>query len=151
MALARGPDPSPSFRFHVEIKGVTVAQFTECSGLDFDMEVFDYKEGGFNSGLRRLPGRWKYSNINLKKGISTEGQAMWDWVKSVVQGADTGKFETHVVTITLYDVSGKKPVRTWEYKDAYPIKWAASSLTAEQNTIAIETLTLAHQGLTFSQ
>ena len=149
MALARGPDPSPSFRFHIKIDGVEAARFSECNGLDFDMEVFDYKEGGLNSTLHRLPGRWKYSNINLKKGIATDGKPLWDWVKSVVQGADTGTFTTHTLTVTLFDVSGKNPVRAWVYQDAYPIKWAATALTADQNAIAIETLTLAHQGLTF--
>ena len=149
MAYARGPDPSPSFRFHIQIDGVDAARFSECSGLDFEMEVFDYKEGGLNSNLHRLPGRWKYSNINLKKGIASDGQPLWDWIKNVVQGADTGKFLTHTLTVTLFDISGKNPVRTWVYKDAYPIKWAATALSADQNAIAIETLTLAHQGLSF--
>ena len=151
MALARGPDPSPSFRFHVKIDGVDVARFSECNGLDFDMEVFDYKEGGLNSRLHRLPGRWKYTNLNLKKGIAKDGKPLWDWVQEVVKGSNTGQFSTHPVTITLYDVTGKTPLREWNYVDAYPIKWAASALSADQNAIAIETLTLAHQGLDFAQ
>ncbi len=149
MPYSRGPDPSPSFRFHVKIDGVEAARFSECGSLDFEMETFDYKEGGLNSTLHRLPGRFKFNNITLKKGIATDGQALWDWVKSVVKGADSGKFPTHNITVTLFDVSGKNPVRTWTYQDAYPIKWAATALSADQNAIAIETLTLAHQGLTF--
>ena len=152
MAYSRGPDPSPSFRFKIEIEGVAVARFSEVNGLDFEMEVFDYKEGGLNSSVHRLPGRWKYSNLNLKKGISTDGQALWNWVKGVVQAADTIKLKPyiHMVTVTLLDVSGKKELRTWKYKGAYPIKWAATALSADQNAIAIETLTLAHQGLDFT-
>jgi phage tail-like protein len=151
MAYSRGPDPSPSFRFHIEIEGIEVARFSECNGIDFETEVFDYKEGGLNSRLHRFPGRWKFSNLNLKKGIATDGQPLWDWVQNVVKGANTGEFPTHPVTVTLYDVSGKNPLRTWTYKDAYPIKWAATALSADQNAIAIETLTLAHQGMDFSQ
>jgi phage tail-like protein len=151
MAYSRGPDPSTSFRYHVQIQGIEVARFSECSGLDFETEVFDYKEGGMNSHVHRFPSRWKFNNLNLKKGISTDGKTLWDWVESVVKGANTGEFDTHTVTVILYDVSGKTPVRTWTYQDAYPIKWAASALSADQNGIAIETLTLAHQGMDFAQ
>jgi phage tail-like protein len=151
MAYSRGPDPSPSFRFHVKIDGVDVARFTECSGLDFETEIFDYKEGGLNSHLHRLPGRWKFNNLTLKKGISTEGEKLWDWVEDTVKKASSGGFATHNVTVTLFDLSGENPLRSWTFQDAYPMKWSASSLTAEQNAIAIETLVLAHQGLDFAQ
>ncbi len=147
MGYSRGPDPSPSFRFHVEIQGVQVARFSECSGLEFEQETFDYKEGGLNSRLHRLPGRFKFTNVTLKKGIATDGSSLWDWVQKTVKGP----VETHTVTITLYDLSGENPLRSWTYQDAYPVKWSATALNAEQNAIAIETLILAHQGMDFAQ
>jgi phage tail-like protein len=151
MAYSRGPDPSPSFKYHVEIQGVEVARFSECSGLDFETETFDYKEGGLNSRVHRFPGRWKFSNLTLKKGIASDGKPLWDWVEEMVKKANSGEFTTHTVTVTLYDVSGEKQLRTWTFQDAYPTKWSASTLTAEQNSIAIETLVLAHQGMDFAQ
>ncbi len=147
MAYSRGPDPSPSFRFHVEIQGVGVARFSECSGLEFEAETYDYKEGGLNSRVHRLPGRFKFTNLTLKKGIATDGQPLWDWVQKTV----SGKITTHQVTVTLYDLKGENPLREWVFQDAYPVKWGASALSAEQNAIAIETLTLAHQGMDFAQ
>ena len=151
MAFTRGADPSPSFRFKVEIKDVGVCRFSEVNGLDFDMETMDYKEGGLNTRIHRFPGRWKFSNLNLKLGISSDGEELWSWVKKAVQGSGSGTLITHPVTITLLDVSGKKTLRAWNYKAAYPIKWAATALSGEQNVIAIETLTLAHQGQDFAQ
>jgi len=151
MAYSRGPDPSPSFRFHVEIQGVEVARFSECSGLDFETEIFEYKEGGLNSHVHRFPGRWKFGNLTLKKGIATDGQTLYDWVQDMVKKANTGQFTTHNVTITLYDLKGEKALRTWTFQDAYPMKWSSSALSADQNAIAIETLVLAHQGLDFAQ
>jgi phage tail-like protein len=150
MAYSRGPDPSPSFRFHVEIQGIEVARFSECSALDFETETFDYKEGGLNSRVHRFPGRWKFNNLVLKKGIATDGKPLWDWVEDTVKNANTGQFTTHSVTVMLYDLKGET-LRTWTYQDAYPIKWAATALSADQNAIAIETLTLAHQGMDFAQ
>ncbi len=149
MPPSRGPDPSPSFRFQVEIQGLTVAHFSECSGIEFEQETFDYKEGGLNSRVHRLPGRFKFSNLTLKKGIAVDGQPLWDWVSSVVQAADSGQVTTHAVTVTLYDAGGKSKVRAWGFQEAYPVKWSATALSAEQTAIAIETLTLAHQGMSF--
>lgn len=140
-------DPSPSFRFHVEIQGINIARFSECSGLEFESETFDYKEGGLNSRIHRFPGRFKFTNLTLKKGIATDGQQLWNWVENTVKGQIT----THSVTVTLYDLTGQNPLRTWVFQDAYPIKWSAVALSADQNAIAIETLVLAHQGMSFAQ
>jgi phage tail-like protein len=144
-------DPSPSFRFHVDIQGVTVARFSECSGLEFEQETFDYKEGGLNSRVHRFPGRFKFTNLTLKKGIATDGKTLWDWMQGTVKAVSEGKLTTHNVTVTLYDLSGQKPLRTWELVSAYPVKWSSTALSAEQNAIAVETLVLAYQGMSFAQ
>ena len=150
MPAARA-DPSPSFRFRVEIQGVSIGRFSECSGLEFEQETFDYREGGLNSKVHRLPGRFKYTNLTLKKGIATDGRPLWDWMEGTVKSAGEGRLTTHNVTVTLYDVSGRRPLRTWEFANAYPVKWSATALSADQNAIAVETLVLAHQGMSFAQ
>jgi phage tail-like protein len=153
MPPSRGPDPSPSFKFLVQIKGIEVGRFSECSGLEFEQETFDYKEGGVNSHIHRLPGRFKFSNITLKKGIATDGEPLWKWIGAIVNAANEGKLTsevTHTLTITLFDVGGRKRLREWVFQDAYPVKWSATALSAEQSAIAIETLTLAHQGMSFA-
>ena len=144
MPYSRGSDPSPSFRFHVKVGDGQVARFSECSGLDFEQETFDYKEGGLNSRVHRLPGRFKFTNLTLKKGIATDGKPLWEWVEKTV----AGPIEPRTVTVTLFDVSGKS-LRVWEYHDAYPVKWSATALNAEQNAIAIETLVLAYGEMSF--
>ncbi|MFN8499774.1 MAG: phage tail protein [Anaerolineae bacterium] len=138
-------DPSASFRFKIEFKGGpgVDARFTECSGLEFEVETFDYKEGGEQTKVHRLPGRVKYGNLTLKRGIAEDGQKLWRWVMKMIQG----EIELCNVTVSLMDSQATAPVRTWTFVDAYPVKWTASALSAEQNAIAIETLTLAHQGL----
>jgi len=151
MPPTHGPDPAPSFRFHVEIQGVNVARFAECGGLEFEQETLEYREGGLNSRTHRLPGRFRFSNLTLKKGIATDGKALWDWIEGVVKASNRGQLTTHTVTLTLYDVSGQNPMRTWVFHDAYPVKWSAVPFSAEQSVIAIETLTLAHQGMSFAQ
>ncbi|MHB9032856.1 MAG: phage tail protein [Anaerolineae bacterium] len=139
-------DPSPSFRFRVVIQGITVAQFSECSGLDFEQETFPYREGGLQSTTHQLPGRWKYTNLTLKRGIATDGNSLWAWVKDTVQGKTV---KPHDVQVELFDLEGKSPLRTWNFSRAFPVHWTATALSADQNAIAIESLVLAHQGLVF--
>jgi phage tail-like protein len=154
-------DPSPSFRFHVILniqdksngkpEGTSIARFTECGGLDFERDTFDYAEGGMNSHVHRFPGRFKFSNLTLKKGVATDGEAMWKWIQRAVQAADIGEVPTQTVTVALYDLTGQDPpLRIWNFLNAYPVKWSLVALSADQNAIAIETLTLAHQGMDFA-
>lgn len=137
-------EPSASFRFKVEFRGGPgiQARFTECSGLEFEAETFDYKEGGDQAKVHRLPGRIKYGNLSLKRGIASDGEKLWQWVKKMAGG----QVEPCTVTVSLLDAAAQ-PVRAWTFLDAYPVKWSATAFSAEQNAIAIETLTLAHQGL----
>jgi phage tail-like protein len=136
-------DPSPSFRFHVEIEGIEVARFSECSGVEVETKTFDYQEGGLNDHVHRFPANFSYSNLALKRGIASDGINIWNWIKGMLNG----QIVTHDVTVTLYDVGGLNPLRTWTFKDAYPIKWSAGTFSAEQSVIAFESLTLAHQGM----
>lgn len=143
----RTADPAASFRFKIEITGVEAGRFTECGGLEFSSDPKSYEEGGRNSFVHQLPGRFKFSNVSLKKGIATEGNTLWNWVKNTV----TGQITTHDVTITLLDDKGSGTVRSWTFKSAYPIKWSATGISSGSNDIAIEELTLAHQGMDFAQ
>ena len=43
--------------------------FQECTGLEIEMDVQELIEGGRNDGTVRLVGRGKYSNIVLKRGM----------------------------------------------------------------------------------
>jgi phage tail-like protein len=130
----------------VNIQGITVALFTECSGLDFEQETYPYREGGLQSTTHQLPGRFKYTNLTLKRGIATDGDGLWNWVKETIQGKTV---KPHDVQVELYDFEGRKPVRTWNFSKAFPVHWSATALSAEQSVIAIETLVLAHQGIIF--
>ena len=77
-ALGIVNEPAPAFKFYVEILGVIVGEFTECSGLGAEREVFKYREGGTNDFEWILPGQVTYSNITLKRGI-TYSRELWRW------------------------------------------------------------------------
>ena len=63
-------DPYRNFNFLVEIDGVTQAGFSDVSGFGATTDPIEYREGGENTTVRKLPGTTKYSNITLKWGLT---------------------------------------------------------------------------------
>ena len=87
-------DPYGQFNFVVEIDGLTVAGFSEVSGLTTDTNLIEYREGNEQQGtVRKLPGLMKYNNIVLKRGC-TKDTALWDWRKKVIDGNSAARGPT---------------------------------------------------------
>ncbi len=133
--------PYTSFRFRVEIGGITVAQVSDITGLTLETETETYEEGGVNDYVHILPKRTKYQNITLKRGIS-DMEDMWKWYQEVV----SGRFKRKSGIIVLQDVTGVDKWR-WNFQEAYPVKWTGPELKADGNTVAFETIELAHHGI----
>lgn len=128
-----------TYRFMVEIKGVTEASFSECSGLQVETEIFEWQEGGRNEFTHRLPGRSKFSNLTLKRGIATA--ELWKWYND----SRWGKIKRYNISIVLYGYQGMPEVR-WNVADALPIKWVGPNFKADANEAAVESIELIHNG-----
>jgi phage tail-like protein len=100
------------------------------------------KEGGLNTHVWQLPVRASHSNITLKHGAIYAYDDLWDWHYGWVQGQGTRKDGL----IVLNDNSGT-PAKIWKFKRGIPVKWSGPSLNASQNSVAIESLEIAHEGL----
>ncbi len=133
--------PYTGFRFRVEIDGITVAQFSEVSGIQVETETESYEEGGVNDFVHQFPKRTKYQHITLKRGI-TDVEEMWKWHQDVVNG----KFKRKNGSIILLDSNGEEKWR-WNFFQAFPVKWTGPDLKADSTTIAFETIELAHHGI----
>jgi phage tail-like protein len=137
------PEPYGSFNFMVEIDGISRAAFHEASGFDSTIDVIEHREGGENRTLLKLPGLTKYSNIVLKRGI-TDDHELYDWHLKALQG----QVERRNGSIVLFDNGGNTELARWNFVRAWPVKWSGPSFNAETSDVAIETLELAHEGLT---
>jgi phage tail-like protein len=139
MATGERKDPYRGFNFKLEIDGITRAGFREASGLDADES-----EGRQDAAIepRKITGLNKYSNITLKRGV-TDDHDLWDWHKS----AATANVQRKHGSIVLTDESGEENVR-WNFVNGWPTKWVGPSFNATSNDVAIETLEIAHEGLT---
>lgn len=141
MAGARR-DPFKNYSFLVEIDGIASSAFKSVSGLAAEAEVIEYREGSDPvSSSRKLPGRVRYPNVRLSRGLTTS-RDLWDWWETVVNGT----VERRNVAITLLDDS-RTPVLRWLLRDAWVAKFEAPEFDASKNEVAIESIELAHERL----
>ncbi len=139
MAAAR-VDPYKNYNFRIEIDGITVAGFSECTGLSSEVEIIEYREGG-DDLVRKLPGLKKFGNITLKRGV-TESQDLYKWHRNVLQG----QTDRRDGSIVLLD-DAKNPVTRWKFFNGFPQKYEGPRLNAKGNDVAIETLVICCENL----
>jgi phage tail-like protein len=141
MPEPRLPDPYLSFRFRVEIKNIDVGGFSEVTGLQSEVEVEEFREGGVNEYKHHLAGPARFpANLVLKHGLMDAGQ-LWEWERAMT----LGNIRRANVSIILLDAAGREKWR-WDFKDACPVKWSGPDLRAGTAEVALETLELTHRG-----
>lgn len=137
------PDPYRHFNFRLEVEGLQLGNFSEVSLGAAITDVVEYRDGSDRSGVRKLPGQTRYSNVTLKRGI-TGSMELYQWHRMVAEGR-TGDARRNVV-IVLSDETGADVAR-FILRNAWPVKYEAPSFNATTNEVAIETLELTHEGL----
>ncbi len=140
-------DPYTAYNYRLEIDGVESGGFSECSGLQMETQVYEYKEGGNNRTTLKFPEHTSYGNITLKRGITLSNDLI-GWHRDIVDG--TFKMNPRTknpnVAIILRDEKGED-VRRWNLVRALPVKWTGPDLKANADEIAIESLEIAHEGI----
>ncbi|MCB0725938.1 MAG: phage tail protein [Ignavibacteria bacterium] len=135
--------PLPKFHFQVDWSGNKIG-FTEVSGLDITTEVIEYRDGASPEYSKiKMPGQRKFSNITLKRGTFKGDNQFFEWFNTV----SLNTIERRDITISLLNES-HEPVLVWKVKNAWPTKITPTDLKADGNEVAIESLELAHEGLT---
>lgn len=135
--------PISKFHFQVEWGGSRIG-FTEVTGLEVSTDAIEYREGSSPEYHKiKMPGMQKFSNITLKRGTFQGDNDFYNWWNTVALNT----IERRNVTISLLNES-HEPAVVWKLKNAWPVKVQSTDLKADGNEVAIETLELAHEGLT---
>lgn len=134
-------DPYAGFRFTVEIDSLIVGGFSEVTGLERELRTETYDEGGVNGYTHTFPDRMTSPNLTLKRGL-TDSETFWRWLR----GVEDGRFERKNGRVLVLDSVGEE-VWGWEFREAYPVRWSGPELRADQGAVAVETVELAHNGL----
>lgn len=122
-----GIGPRLAYRFAVTASAgrVDLGSWSKVSGLNFTVDVIDYRPGG--------------GTITLQRAASSESLLVRAWLDELAQ-----TFERPTLEIALLDVSGE-PIATWTFHDTFPIKWEISGSDANQSGFAIETLVIEYE------
>lgn len=143
--MAAAKKPRPTNHFKLEIGGKQAAgQFREVSGLDSEQEIVEEKETDANGNplIVKVPGGMKWSNIELKRGVDVD-KGLWDWRYQVeTAGPDAARTDC-VLTLCDYDGSA---IATYNVSQAWPSKYTGAAMNAGANEIAVEAITLCHEG-----
>lgn len=115
-------------------------RFQDVTGLSAEMGIEEIVEGGENRFTHRLPVRAKYSNLILKRAMLTDS-GLIKWFRDAIENFE---FSPSTVLVKLLD-QDHEPIVTWNFINAWPVKWTISDLKATENAIAVETIELAYQ------
>ena len=116
-ADARAASPAlEAARFSLTIDGVEIASFSELAEV--------------------APGK-----LVLRRGSATS-KAIFAWHQSVVEGQIAARKDA---TIVMYDTGGR-PVARYHLENAWPSKLEIGGLKSDSNEVAIEGITLCHEG-----
>ena len=135
--------PPWGFYYKVEFGGgrePNETRFQTVSGLSVEYDIEEYKEGGENRFTHKLPGRTKYSDLVLKRGMLTGSET----IKWFLEAFRERVFEPKTVSVILMNEKSE-PLRTWNVAHAVPKKWAVSDLNANENSLVVETLELTYR------
>jgi phage tail-like protein len=127
--------------FHVEIDGQTsLGDWTKCEGLTVEYDIYEYKEGGVNEYIHRLPGRAKYQNIKLTRPVTKDTAKVGVWLSNL-----TPDLPRTTMKISVTDEAGTE-IAAWSLDAVIPIRWTGPTLDVAQSSVATESLELAHNG-----
>lgn len=153
--------PLPAFNFYITLidesaSGLSTALsvasdfllggFSECTGLESEIQIEDYRAGGQNDRVFRFPARANYTNISLSRGIGFS-EDLYLWHEGFLKGE--GKRKNGMIFLAN---ETRVPIKCWTFENGIPVKWSGPSLNATTSGLAIEKLEIAHEklSLTFS-
>ena len=144
MADARVADPATAFRFVVnstKLRGPV--GFSKISGIKEENEVMEYREGSDRQlAVRKIPGLRTYPEVTFEKGLTRQGLDLVNWRRDVLRGAQGFRAP---VSVSVQDCTGVV-ARTAQMEQSWPSSLEMSDLDGSSSEVAVETMTIVHEG-----
>ena len=142
MAMTNAPYQSTYFGF--EVDGVTIAYFTQLSGLSMDIEVAEQAEGnGKHLWMNKQPGTPKFGDVTLKRGFG-KSHDVYNWFEPIAKSS--GDFTPVTAGVVVYDRLMKEKMR-FALHECWPSSLKVSDLNSSGKDVMVEELTLKHNML----
>jgi len=139
-------EPFATYSFYLEVDGITEAVFREASGIGSTSEVVESRHSTKDGKtvIAKTPGNLKWDDISLKRGFTTD-MKLYAW-RELVEAGKVKDARKHG-SITVYSAEGT-PLAKWSFVNAWPSKLSGPSLNATSNEVAVEEITIVHEGMT---
>lgn len=134
MPTRREFDPVGNYNFFVD--GISSGVFTGVDGLNYEVEMVEYRDAENPTIPRFRAGMPKGGRITLKRGFITSVD-MNKWIEDI----SAGVYERKDATIQLLDNAGEV-ISSWNLYNCMPSKWTMSGLDGKGNDSAMETIEL---------
>jgi phage tail-like protein len=141
-------DPVLAIHFGLDL-GDIMGYFMSIDGLGSESEVVEHKiiaQNGADTITRKQPGRLTWGDITLKRGL-TGNIDFYNWIKSMTEGDPTASRRDG--SIIMYDATGA-PIAQWDIFQAWPSKVSGPTFSSDSSEVAVEEVTLVHEGITRS-
>jgi phage tail-like protein len=137
-------DPIIGVHFEIQVGSIT-GYFTSVTGLGSESEVTEHKIVGSGSkeSVRKIPGRLKWGDITLKRGI-TANLDMWAWIQLVRDGKVSSARQDG--TISAYSQEGEL-IAKWDFVAGWPSSITGPDLKSEDSAVGVEELVIVHEGI----
>ncbi|MBM3941666.1 MAG: phage tail protein [SAR202 cluster bacterium] len=138
-------DPLIGAHFALDVDGVVSAFFKEASGFNNSSQVVTHQavDAKGKSVIQKIPGDLTWDDIVLRRGI-TDDKALWDWRQKVIHGKVAEARANG--SVIMYNQAGEEMAR-FNFVNGWPSSWKGPDVNAEDQAVAIEEITIAHEGL----
>jgi phage tail-like protein len=144
-------DPFKKFKFRIKWDGNYVAGISKVGGLTRSTQVVSHREGGDPSSSRKSPGQTDYGPITLERGVTHNREfeewanKVWTYGNAAGQEVSLKDFRKDII-IELYNEAGQKVIAYNVFRCWVSEYTAMPELDASGNAVAIQSMTLQHEG-----
>lgn len=147
-------DPLVVNHFFLEIDGEVIAQLTEVSGLDLELEATDIQQqlstGQYAQRKAFSKPKWT-GEITVKRlaPLDATQDPLWKWFESIRnKGMSISSLDQQRKngSIVIYD-STLKEISRWNFFNVWPSKISSDSFTVSGNDPLSESWTIQHEKL----
>jgi phage tail-like protein len=154
--LSTAPFSAYNFRVEIDVPGIAPtlceAAFSDCDGLEMNLEVKTVREGGNNTQQIRMIGAANYGTVTLKRGMTASSLDLWDWFDGQLHASPSQlrkdfRGEAKVILLS----PDRKEQMHFILKKCLLTKLKAPPLNAKDGVVAIEEMQLTYESLTIEQ
>jgi phage tail-like protein len=144
-------DPYKTYKFRVKWDGRYVAGVSKVGALKRTTETVTHREGGDPSSDRVSPGRTKYEPITLERGVTHDvefeqwANKIWNYGAGLGAEVSLKDFRKDII-IEVYNEAGQLVLAYKVYRCWVSAYTALPELDASANAVAIQSITLQHEG-----